>query len=235
MKRLKSSLLLLFVGFAFADPVLAEMFVADSAMPAPQAPETNPHPPQTEADKKRVAFAELALQTLLKNDYPSKETQASKAASQVQYIIKDDGKNQKLALSESCLRSKSCLAGRDDVRRYIESVRQSVGGSLSEFRHAHIIPWSWEAFQKQGGGGAPQSKTIDGGGDHSPGLAPPMSPTNVAPNEYLVHIYVLFPMGGWHHVDVVLTEEAGQGIRFNRFFIIQIPSNNSELPPGAVC
>ncbi len=232
MKPLQSILLLLFVGFIFTVSAMAKMTSGDTPMPEP--PAVNPHPPQTDADKKRVAFAELALQTLLKNDYPTKESHSSGEASQAQYIIIDDGKNQKLALNESCLRSQSCLAERDDVRNYIQGVRQAVGGALREFRYAHIIPWAWEAFQKQSGV-APQSETIDGGGGHSPGIAATMSPTNVAPNEYLVHIYVLFPMGGWHHVDVVLTEDAGKGIRFNRFFIIQIPSNNGDLPPGTVC
>lgn len=223
MKRLQSIILLLFVGFIFTLPAMAKMTSGDTPMPEP--PAVNPHPPQTDADKKRVAFAELALETLLKNEYPTKASESqSGAATRAQYIIIDDGKNQKLALSESCLRSQDCLAERDDVRHYIQGVRQAVGGALREFRHAHIIPWAWEAFQKQSGA-APQSETITSS----------MSPTNVAPNEYLVHIYVLFPMGGWHHVDVILTEEAGKGIRFNRFFIIQIPSNDSNLPPGAVC
>lgn len=230
MKLLK---LLILCSLFMAVPAMARMAM-DMAMPEP--PADNPHPPQTEADKKRVAFAELALQTLLKQEYPQKpnSTSSNEAASVAQYVVVDDGKNQKLALSESCLRSKDCLAAREDARTYIQGVRKSVGGALSEFRHAHIIPWSWEAFQKNAG----VSTTYQlPGKSHKPvpGSVAPMSPTNVAPNEYIVHIYVLFRSGGWHHVDVILTEDAGQGIRFNRFFIIQIPSSGGDLPPGTVC
>ncbi|MCE9624022.1 MAG: hypothetical protein K8R69_01010 [Deltaproteobacteria bacterium] len=192
--------LFLAVVCLFSTPAIAKMAATPGgemsmvAMPMPQPPAENPHPPRTAEDRKRVDFA-------------------------------------------------------------VQEIRAYYGPKV-EIRHAHIIPWSFENFQKNRRLTSKPVPPTEGGDPNviieaQPGkMAPPVQdmaeparspiPPMPAPklqaDEYMVHAYVLFPQDPrWYHVDVILSEDASGNLVRRNFFVIPMPPVGGSLPPGVVC
>lgn len=194
---------------------------AGAALP-PQPPEHNPHPPQTEADQRRVRFAEQAVKIFFQNPLP-----ATLKTFPLEETPPFASKNL------DCLKEVSCY------KRDMPFVNQILGfqeryGRVVEFRHPHVIPWSMENFLRQ-------KKS-------SPAMALPPSPSGRAAmrvpdeamgpslrsDEYMVHTYVRFSKaGGWYHLDVILSEDEKGNISLRSFYTT--PMVDHQLPPGVVC
>ena len=165
---------------------VAEMAIA----PLPQPPAYNPHPPQSNEDKRRVDFA-------------------------VQEILAYYGPN-------------------------------------IEIRHPHVIPWSWENFQKnrKDPPALPMDHSnprviIEAQSAALPAMPPAqdvarapvaMPAPQLKADEYMVHSYVKFPQDPrWHHLDVILTETSSGQLSRRNFFSIPMPQDVGQLPHGVVC
>ena len=194
--------------------LLGSPVLADMAEPTP--PDQNPHPPITELDKKRVAFAEEAVKFLLFTPIASiPEAQPNPAPSY-------QNKNR------VCLKEKQCLE-KDAIFLAQLAKLQKQYGVAKEIRHAHLIPWAldrWNQNRKTRPAAQdrafPESSKADDMGQA----------LKLAPDEYVVHLYASFS-GRWFHVDVILTENDKGEIFLHRFEAFPIPYG--EMPPGKVC
>lgn len=196
----------------------SESLVQHKGMP----PDSNPHPPTSEVDKKRVAFAEQAARSLITAQYQALAN--SETGTQGRFRDKD----------AACIQDAACL-GAD--RRFVQELTWILKnqGALAEVRHAHIIPWSFRDFLKAT---RPQEPAPEG--LHKRVAITPMTETPVLPlepDEYMVHLYVRYQNSpDWYHLNVILTEDSVGNLYLRHFYTIPMPAfEEGPLPPGVVC
>lgn len=192
---------------ALANPRATQGSRANHDQPL-HVPDRNPHPPETAADKARVALAELAVRRWL---MPARKLPTHTAAAttpQQPFHSKD----------AACLHNDSCVF-KDTL--FLDEIRQirSRYGRVTTMRLAHVIPWSMDWFRTH--------RDI-------PRSAQAMQGPQLAPDEYLVHIYARFGKKQWNHLDVILAEDAEGRVTVRHFFTTPFAAN-SQLPDGAVC
>ena len=193
----------------------------------------NPHPPETEEDKQRVAFAENVISTLLKTTVP--QTPPNGALQ----VYDSHGYN--FNLDADCLRNESCLQN-PDLQTYLKYIFTKLG-SVVEFKNSHIIPWSFQHFLKPVA--AEHSKSTHTTGQPSTNVKlkhsrmvvdqEPMPAPVLQKDEYIIHVYAKLANQHWYHLDVIVSEDANGKITFRRFFFFEVPTNNQSLPDGVVC
>jgi len=185
--------------------------------PPPGPPEKNPHPPITEKDKARVAFAVEAAKLLL---VKKREVAFDHGA------FGNNFSNKTL----ECLKKPSCWQKDMNFKNEL-NIQQHGHGFVTEMRYAHIIPWSFKNFEK----GKTQVKpTMKQSKKRS---SEPMPAPKLKPDEYMIHIYANFDKygGRWYHLDVILHEDKVGNLFLRHFFMIPIPYANESMPEGAVC
>lgn len=201
----------------------------------PTPPAENPHPPATNEDKKRVAFAESILKSLLVDN--------KLTASNKPLVTWQNSDALSFKLTEDCLNTPNCLNKNEQLKHYIHSLSYTFG-SIVEYKHPHIIPWSFERFKKSNS----LEKVVVPAPPGTMRYAKPnhvhsaqaestrMQAPNLKPDEYMIHIYVKFSKSSrWHHVDVIVSEDGAGKLEFRSFFILQIPTQSHDLPDGVVC
>ncbi len=203
-------------------------FAQAAATFLPEPPKENPHPAITEADKKRVAFAEEAVSLLLKQPLPKEVSKLSLPASLPPFQRKD----------LNCLKCVSCYA--KDTSAVSELITlQKEHGTILEIRHAHVIPWSYEQFQRNQAASTAKTKMSVDNSRRKRELkdtALSMRVPKLQPDEYMVHLYArLSETYRWYHVDVILSEDEKGQIFLRHFFVLEMPTNESQLPPGVRC
>jgi hypothetical protein len=225
------------IGLIFTS-VFGYAHMDEAAQAIPEPPVTNPHPPVTEQDKKRVAFAEMVLHNVLMRalppNPPEHEPNGHNDSGSVAPLpfVPDPGL--RLQLDEKCLQNPKCWSDNSKLRSYVYELQTKLG-LLAEIRHTHIIPWSMQNFLKNQTSSTYQ---IPGKTELMSKPMPPqdMGVTKVGPDEYVMHTYGRFDKGSlWYHIDVIVSEDAQGKIKFQRFYIIQMPMDQENLPPGAVC
>lgn len=227
MKTIRLFLLLLLCLFSVN--VTAEM-AAQGAMPYMGPPAANPHPPVTELDKKRVAFAELAIQSLLMTPLPADDP---KKPATVDFY---SPLNSHFDLDETCLKDPTCLEKNEVLIAYVKAIkRQHL--HLKEIRFTHIIPWSMEKYLKNKS--ATTTPAISQG-DPGKSMKASMTVMPSAPaqkdDEYMFHTYAQNGDGVWYHVDVFVTEDAKGQLKFRHFYLTPMaPAGGGHLPDGVVC
>lgn len=223
----KNKVILLFslccfsLGLACAEPVLGSQ-----ALPMP--PSDNPHPPTTPEDKARVAFAELAVQKLLFS------ATGKEVSTLTDYDI--DRSQIHMDFDQACLMDVACPQKNAEALKFLDGIK-AVYGPVTQMKHAHVIPWSFEKFKNQA------QKPVQGPGMVSGHTAkeaksdepPPMPAPVLAADEYMIHMYVTFGKRGdrWHHLDVIVTGEGN--LKLRRFYIIPMEIPGGNFPEGAVC
>lgn len=213
LKKSLIALLLLVSASAFASilpPESVEQDIADHL--------TNPHPPQTDADKARVAFAENVVRALLKTNpvNPHSEGISPRIFSS----------SERFKLKVECIKSKKCLNRDAALQKYLDGIFQQYG-SVTEFKYGHIIPWSFEKFKSK-----PVQKEYSRVRSVAPAEMPVPELTN---DEYMIHFYAKFSNNLWYHLDVVVSEDAHGNMEFHYFYLFEFPLDNQELPKGVVC
>ncbi len=231
-KTVRSFLFTLGVLFSF----LFIQVSSHAKIAPPTPPPHNPHPPTSQADKARVNFAINAVKLSLMKDSQggSKKPQAF---SEVKVYVPEEGDF--FDKDSSCLKTPDCynsdLNFTSEVTRLITAY-----GKVTEMKHAHIIPWSFENFKKN------RKKTsrfeshlsnqvilADIAIDPQRAEEPIMQAPKLKSDEYMVHIYVKFDKkSDWHHLDVILTEDANGKLGLRHFFIAPM---RASLPPGVIC
>lgn len=192
-----------------------------------EPPPKNPHPPVTEADKNRVAFADLALKTLLTKNLPV--TEANKMRAKETTLTMNEAID--LNLTVSCIKNQICIDANLAVFPHVAAIFSNYG-LATEIRHTHIIPWSFENFKKISVGSMyPPASDSNDNVRTEDRLAPPAP--MVKAGEYLIHSYVKFN-DGWHHVDIVVSENAKGNLMLKRFFVMP-EQRYDDLPSGSVC
>jgi hypothetical protein len=143
-----------------------------------------------------------------------------------------------LAKDAACLRVASCWKKDAAFAANIQSIVGSRG-RIVETHHAHIIPWSMNNFQRHKGHhhhGKHHGLTSTGHAARVLDEAPmQMKAPNLKHDEFMVHVYVRFQRAGWHHLDVVMTEDAAGHPKVRYFFTTRMVSRGGSLPPGVVC
>jgi hypothetical protein len=205
---------LLIVPFA----LLFALGTAHAKMAPPRPPATNMHAPVTKADKARVALATDAIKRFWQSDLPKAFAKLSS-----KYVYSFQSKDAR------CIKSKACFSKDINFGAELKRLR-STYGKVVEYRHAHIIPWSWKKFmrnRKQGKSDKAARKRKSKMRMHQ------MVAPQLAPDEYMVHVYVRFSgVGGWHHMDVILSEDAKGKPSLRHFFATPM---RSKMPPGVKC
>jgi len=195
--------------------------LAGAKMAPPSPPAENPHPPATVEDKKRVAFAEQAVEALLKKDLPTSLERSKPGQTPQGFSDKD----------LSCLRDAGCYDKDAAFVNELLSLRTTFGKAV-EAKHAHIIPWSFEKFLGTSRNKAAAEEPPPASTMYRAGARPVLGP-QPKDDEYMVHVYVRFDRSGdWHHVDAILTEDKAGNVFLRHFFIMPM---QSEMPPGVVC
>lgn len=195
-----------------------------SKIAPPQPPAENPHSPVTQIDKARVAFAEQSIQLFLMKKLDVKADAKNKS----------DYQNKNLA----CLKNVKCYGKDKAFLSNLETVQKM--GLISEIRHAHLIPWALEQYQKNLNGvslqqGSEKDIELPPGHQehHAEEFAPVAMPIpKLKKDEYMVHVYAQIGYA-WYHVDVVMSENK-KGELFLRYFFAT-PMPFAKLPPGVVC
>ncbi len=194
------------------------------AMP-PQPPESNPHPPVSAEDVKRVQFAEDAVKILLMNNLnPSLKT-----------LPLEENKtfeNKTLA----CLKQVSCYS--KDLHFTNELVNLlNQNGKILEIKHAHIIPWSFVNFKKGPVHSEIQTRPSNEKSAKMAMSTPPSMPQPLTKtDEYMIHVYAKFSKNQtWYHLDVIVTEDKQGNIFLRHFYAVPMPTNSQNFPPGVVC
>lgn len=204
--------------------------IAAQALPEP--PTENPHPPITDPDKKRVAFAEEVIKKVLMMD-------VSKFSPDGQPVIANNDNTINMKITAACLALPECLKNRS-ISNYIYTINQMYG-QVIEFRHMHVVPWSFENFEKNKTAvdqndtakllAKPTQKFLENKADQESMPAPILQK-----DEFMLHSYVNFGKDyRWYHVDIIVSEDAQGNLEFRRFFIIRMPMDSGHLPDGAVC
>ncbi len=194
---------------------------AEAASPAPpQAPASNPHPPQSKQDIARVKFAEESVKMLLMQTLDSKL--------QMSDFDKSPAFENKTL---NCLKNIACY---EKDKRFVNELLklQAQDGLVIEIKHAHIIPWSMKRMNIR------SSVPVQTPGKNEKTKAPfsGMEGPSLNPDEFMVHIYAKFDKNQrWYHLDVILTEDQKGNIFLRHFYAIPMPYIEEHLPPGAVC
>lgn len=206
--------------------------VSNAAMALPEPPANNPHPPVTDPDKKRVAFGEEVIKKVLMAD-------VSKFSPDGQPVIANNDNTINMKVTAACLALPECVKHNRSLLNYIYSINQMYGNVI-EFRHTHVIPWSFENFEKNKtsvNNGAshlvakPTQKFLENKADQEAMPAPILQK-----DEFMLHSYVNFGKDyRWYHVDIIVSEDAQGNLEFRRFFLIRIPTDSHHFPDGVVC
>ncbi len=192
---------------------------ASAKMAPPSPPAENPHPPVTAEDKKRTTFADQVIEILLKKDFPATLMPPQQGQPPNGFINK----------SLACLQDAACYGKDAAFVNELLSYREAYG-KIVETRHTHIIPWSFDKFQTLQGHAAAEEPPPPA---NRGGMAKPMLGPQLKADEYMMHVYVRFDKaGGWHHLDVIVSEDNVGNVSLRHFFIMPM---QSEMPPGVVC
>lgn len=128
----------------------------------------------------------------------------------------------------------------------VGQIRAKYGNKI-EIRHPHVIPWSFQAFEKnqQAAKVAPPTPSepvipeVEAQAKRAPSIVAAessMPRPQLKPDEFMVHAYVKYegdPL--WHHLDVILTEDSAGHLALRGFFDVVMPQDHGSLPPGVVC
>lgn len=234
----KKTVIFLFALYCFSLGLACAKSVSGSvALPMP--PMENPHPPTTPEDKARVAFAELALQKLLFL------TTGKEVSGMTDYSINYSQIH--MDFDQACLMDAACPLKNGEAVKLIEAIK-SVYGPVTQMKHAHIIPWSFVNFQNQSQKASrpvPQAVSSGDGGVTDKGATaavksdepPPMPAPVLAADEYMIHVYVTFGKRSdrWHHLDVIVTEDAQGNLKLRRLYIVPMEIPGGDFPEGVVC
>ncbi len=218
-------ILLLAITFLFIPSAFAEL---EEVLP----PKENPHPAVTEADKKRVAFAEEAIALFLREPLPKKW--AKQKPSTVAFTAVGSSQNKDLV----CMKKVACY-GKE--KRFIEELAwiHQLRGTIVEVRHSHVVPWAFRQFQQHQSNLKPQSKEAHRPDSASTGPASSIDTRSAAegqdearpigrviplgPDEYVVHSYVRFSQDArWYHLDVVMSEDPQGHLVLRHFNIAEM-------------
>ncbi len=229
LKQIRSVFLVVAVFLVLTKAAAA----AASQTAPPQPPPANPHPPITDVDKKRVAFAEMVIAALLVE--PSLYTGTDPATTKAWA----NDPNTNLNINSACLANKECLSKNASLKTFLTNFKASFS-ALKDHQHTHIIPWSLERFNRthsptKGGASTTvyKEKTDHDQNDVEKSSMP--APV-VAFDEYMFHTYIQFKSAtGWHHMDIIVSEDNDGNITLRRFFIVPMPYHERDLPPGVVC
>ena len=185
---------------------------ADVALPTP--PDTNPYPPTSYADKARVEVALMAVEKTL-SSVPG-----------TQWLANGNKNKPLLDKDLSCFQSPVCW--KQDLA-FASNVTEltTQRGAVIELRHAHVMPWTIRRFQKR-----PAASGITTPKFKAKRAKPVINAPKLKADEFMVHIYARFERGTWHHLDVIMTEDA-QGKPAVRYFFTT--PMRASLPPGVKC
>lgn len=187
---------------------------------------TNPHPPQTQEDKARVAFAEMVVAKLLQ------PTNAALVQELIQKTYDSQGFN--FGLNASCLQNSDCLKNNVELQKYLKDIYAKIG-SVAEFKDAHIIPWSFAKFKNQDQVSAVMEHAKHSSHKKSESRLAMPAPV-LSSDEYMIHVYVKMANRHWYHLDVIVSEDAEGKMTFRRFFFFEVPiEGGGEMPDGVVC
>jgi hypothetical protein len=229
-------ILLTFPGWWSGTPKAFAEMAAQGAVPylPPQPPADNPHPPITEQDKKRVAFADEVIQKILMAD-------VSGFSADGQPVITNNDNTINVQITADCMVLPECLKYNKSLQNYVYSLRNLYGPVL-EFRHTHVIPWAFENFERKKNSvnsndteklqAKPTQKFFENKAAQESMAVPVLQK-----DEYMLHSYVKLGSRNprWYHVNLVVSENAQGNLEFRRFFIVPIPSEDAHMPPGVVC
>lgn len=236
MPKLIKLFKLSFIAAVFT--VMAMPALAAQVAP-PMPPNVNPHPPVTNADKTRVAFAEKVVEALLSQPKLYVSPDSTTAA-----WSNNDKPN--LNIKPACLNDPVCLKQNKELAVYLGSFVKTYG-HLRSHVHTHIIPWSFNKFMQNStpkptpepSPGATHKKSEAGfamkslAGDEA---MVEMAAPDLANDEYMFHVYTLFELNSdWHHMDIIVSEDKDGNLVFRRLFIIPMPRYSHSLPDGVVC
>lgn len=204
----KSRTLLFFCLISFLVIYVSEL-QAIVAMPPRESlrlPSENPHPPITALDKKRVRFAEQAIDLLLRNPLPHSLNSFLPPLPPPQDSPPPLVPNRDL----ECLQNVSCYSKDSEFVEQIIRFHEKLGEIL-EIEFVHLIPESLGEFnaekKKRQAGGFPSMKAREMN-----------APPPIQPDEYVAHVYVRFTkQTEWEHLDVVMTEDEQGNIFLRRF------------------
>lgn len=201
----------------------------DAGAAPPFEPSNNPHPPITEADKKRVNFAIFVVKKLLEQkpsfwskDMPNKLDKRS-------YKDKD----------EKCLFDPDCVKKDAVFFEQVGFLHQRYG-LVKVAKFAHIVPWSWDQYKNkslQEKKPAPPKEPAAKASVMPMEAIMPQKLPELHADEFMVHIYVKYehePMQ-WYHLNVILSEDKEGNPVLRRFFTIPVPQPGTDLPEGVVC
>lgn len=243
-------LFLVFVFFLFGS--LTPLFAFQLAPEQP--PVENPHPAVSEADKKRVAFAELVIKHLQTPQDPLKEKSTIDFRTKVQ-----------LNISEKCLLSAECI-NQADKNGYLKTFKVQFN-LLKTYKHVHIIPWSFEKFQNQhihknqptaSAEVKLPSEPPDNASLSKPKIRAEDFPNRVVPEmlpgEYMIHSYVLFyqqnpgnnrqiissedeldSTAHWSNLHIIISEGENGELKLQRLYTTPLPYRSVNMPDGFMC
>ena len=186
----------------------------------PRPPEHNKHAPQTSADKARVKLALTAVNRFLR-------AELSAVMKGLPVLYRNTFKSKSL----KCLLSAKCVMKDIAFGSEVKVIHQRWG-RIVELRHAHIIPWTFKRFLKQ----SHHHKGVRKRARRYTKIPLLDQPAPILrADEYMVHAYVRFDKrGGWHHLDVIMTEDAKGNPAIRHFFVTHMRSH-TKLPPGVKC
>ena len=176
-------------------------------------PAQNPHPPVTEADKKRVEFAGKVVSILLESPLSVKAP--------------DDESSNFENKNLECVSNKACYSKDKAFAFELASLHHRYG-EVSVKKHGHIVPWAFKRFQGIGGSSKVKKPVleqapseIDPDADKNPPMGY-MGPS-LKNDEYVVHFYVQFGISQtWYHLSVVLTENKNGNLFLRHFHVYEM-------------
>ena len=193
--------------------------VASAAQALPGPPSKNPHAPVSAKDKARVQVALAAVEAFLKRPLP--KALAGHAHGRPSGMFQSK--------SLACMRKASCWMKDKAFVRELTHLHHRHG-QLVTWRHAHIVPWSFQRYKRRTAG---RAKIRSRGA---------MKPASIKPafalkrDEYVVHMYVRYAKTNrWFHLDVILAEDAKGNVSFRHFYTTHMRMRGHKLPPGVVC
>lgn len=211
----------------------AEVEPVSGSVAMPMPPTENPHSPTTPEDKARVAFAELAVQKLLFS------ATGKEVSPLTDYDI--DRSQLHMDFDQACLMDAACLQKNAEATQFLDAIK-SVYGPVTEMKHAHVIPWSFQKFKQQlldysSDPGMTTGDSTHAAREAKSDMPPPMPAPVLDSYEYMIHMYVTFGKRGstWYHMDVIVTEGGQGNLKLRRFYIVPMAIPGNDLPEGAVC
>ena len=202
-------LLVLFLISLFSFQAQSVVPMGDMSDYSDTPPAQNPHPPVTEADKKRVEFAGKVVSILLESPLSVKAP--------------DDESSNFENKNLECVSNKACYS-KDKAFAFELASLHHRNGEVSVKKHGHIVPWAFKRFQKSIGvkekkpvlSQEPPSADYNG---------PPMGymGPSLKNDEYVVHFYVQFGISKtWYHLSVVLTEDKKGNLFLRHFHVYEM-------------